>query len=361
MPSPTASSPTAPSLSPVPVDRAFPRPRLSRPRFPRPSRRRGSTAPDRHRAEQPGPSAPRVRCGSAPGPRRFRPASVARPSRDRCATAERVSPGASRSWTSSARPPPPGAVQRFRPVALSVGPPGSSSPWSAERVGPGAYIGRGPDRGPGDPRCRPVRYSPCACGTSAAAGLSAPRRSRYAGAHPSRIRVPFTWRDGIKSLSARSCTEVRRKRRWRRGRPRAYRVRPTWAPDLSTRSDRSVDVPLVGTIAAGAPLLADEMIEDVYALPRQIVGDGDLFALTVSGDSMIDAAICDGDIVTVRRQDSADHGDIVAALLDDGATVKVLRRQDGKVSLMPRNPAYQPIPGDDVRILGKVVGVLRLL
>ncbi|MDT0436663.1 MULTISPECIES: transcriptional repressor LexA [Streptomyces] len=144
-------------------------------------------------------------------------------------------------------------------------------------------------------------------------------------------------------------------------RPRAYRVRPTWAPDLSTRSDRSVDVPLVGTIAAGAPLLADEMIEDVYALPRQIVGDGDLFALTVSGDSMIDAAICDGDIVTVRRQDSADHGDIVAALLDDGATVKVLRRQDGKVSLMPRNPAYQPIPGDDVRILGKVVGVLRLL
>lgn len=103
------------------------------------------------------------------------------------------------------------------------------------------------------------------------------------------------------------------------------------------------------------------MIEDVYALPRQIVGDGDLFALTVSGDSMIDAAICDGDIVTVRRQDSADHGDIVAALLDDGATVKVLRRQDGKVSLMPRNPAYQPIPGDDVRILGKVVGVLRLL
>jgi repressor LexA len=74
-----------------------------------------------------------------------------------------------------------------------------------------------------------------------------------------------------------------------------------------------VDVPLVGRIAAGAPLLADEMIEDVYSLPRQVVGDGDLFALTVSGDSMIDAAICDGDVVTVRRQDSADHGDIVAS------------------------------------------------
>jgi len=144
-------------------------------------------------------------------------------------------------------------------------------------------------------------------------------------------------------------------------RPRAYRVRPSWAPDLGNRSGIPVDVPLVGRIAAGAPLLAAEMVEDVYSLPRQVVGDGDLFALTVSGDSMIGAAICDGDIVTVRRQDSADHGDIVAALLEDEATVKVLRRQDGQVWLMPRNPAYQPIPGDQAQILGKVVGVLRVL
>lgn len=144
--------------------------------------------------------------------------------------------------------------------------------------------------------------------------------------------------------------------------PRAYRVRPSWAPNLSSRGDTvAVEVPLVGRIAAGVPLLAEEIVEDVYALPRQIVGDGDVFALTVSGDSMVDAAICDGDIVTVKRQDSADHGDIVAALLEDEATVKVLRRQDGRVWLMPRNPAYQPIPGDDARILGKVVGVLRLL
>ncbi|MFD9006718.1 transcriptional repressor LexA [Streptomyces sp. NPDC059582] len=143
--------------------------------------------------------------------------------------------------------------------------------------------------------------------------------------------------------------------------PRAYRVRPSWAPDLDHRSDTAVNVPLVGRIAAGAPLLAEEMVEDVYALPRQVVGDGDLFALTVSGDSMIDAAICDGDIVTVKRQDSADHGDIVAALLGDEATVKVLRRQDGRVWLMPRNPSYEPIPGDEARILGKVVGVLRIL
>ena len=143
--------------------------------------------------------------------------------------------------------------------------------------------------------------------------------------------------------------------------PRAYRVRSSWAPDVGSRSAAPVDVPLVGRIAAGAPLLAEEMVEDVYCMPRQVVGEGELFALTVSGDSMVDAAICDGDIVTVKRQDSADHGDIVAALLEDEATVKVLRRQDGRVWLMPRNPAYQPIPGDDARILGKVVGVLRLL
>ena len=144
-------------------------------------------------------------------------------------------------------------------------------------------------------------------------------------------------------------------------RPRAYRIRPTWAPELDSSSAAQVDVPLVGRIAAGAPLLAEEMVGDVYAMPRQVVGDGDLFALTVTGDSMIGAAICDGDIVTVRRQDSADHGDIVAALLEDEATVKQLRRQDGQVWLMPRNPAYQPIPGEHAQILGKVVGVLRLL
>ncbi|MEU8575019.1 transcriptional repressor LexA [Streptomyces asoensis] len=144
-------------------------------------------------------------------------------------------------------------------------------------------------------------------------------------------------------------------------RPRAYRVRTAWSPDPVEGNASRVDVPLVGRIAAGAPLLAQEMVEDVYSLPRQVVGDGDLFALAVSGDSMIDAAICDGDIVTVRRQDSADHGDMVAALLGDEATVKMLRRQDGEVWLMPRNPAYEPIRGDQAQILGKVVGVLRLL
>jgi len=144
-------------------------------------------------------------------------------------------------------------------------------------------------------------------------------------------------------------------------RPRAYCVRPSWAPDLGDGTEPAVDVPLVGRIAAGAPLLAEEVIEDVYALPRQLVGDGELFALTVVGDSMIGMAICDGDIVVVRRMDSAEHGDVVAALLEDEATVKVLRRQDGRVWLMPRNPAYEPIPGDQAKILGKVVSVLRQL
>ncbi|TLS45670.1 transcriptional repressor LexA [Streptomyces montanus] len=144
-------------------------------------------------------------------------------------------------------------------------------------------------------------------------------------------------------------------------RPRAYCVRPSWAPDLGDKTEPPVDVPLVGRIAAGAPLLAEEMVEDVYALPRQLVGEGELFALTVVGDSMIEMAICDGDIVIVRRMDSADHGDIVAALLEDEATVKQLRRQDGQVWLMPRNSAYEPIPGDQAQILGKVVGVLRQL
>ncbi len=125
--------------------------------------------------------------------------------------------------------------------------------------------------------------------------------------------------------------------------------------------DRIVDVPLVGRIAAGGPILADQQVEDVFALPRQLTGDGELFMLKVSGDSMIDAAICDGDWVVVRRQQSAENGDIVAALLDDEATVKTLRRRDGQVWLMPHNPAYTPIDGTHAQIMGKVVSVMRRL
>jgi repressor LexA len=127
----------------------------------------------------------------------------------------------------------------------------------------------------------------------------------------------------------------------------------------SGRSERTVEVPLVGRIAAGGPILAEQSVEDVVTLPRQLTGEGELFMLTVSGDSMIDAAICDGDLVVVRRQNTADNGDIVAALLDDEATVKTFRNRDGQVWLMPHNPAYTPIDGTHARIMGKVVSVLR--
>ena len=120
-----------------------------------------------------------------------------------------------------------------------------------------------------------------------------------------------------------------------------------------------VHVPVLGRIAAGAPILAEETIEDVFALPRQLVGDGRMFLLAVRGDSMIDAAICDGDWVVVRQQPTANNGDIVAALLDDEATVKTFKRTGGQVWLIPHNSAYDPIDGNHATILGKVVAVLR--
>ena len=117
--------------------------------------------------------------------------------------------------------------------------------------------------------------------------------------------------------------------------------------------------PIVGRIAAGGPILAEEAVEDVFPLPKQIVGDGQLFMLKVVGDSMVDAAICDGDWVVVRQQAVADNGDIVAAMLDNEATVKTFKKRDGHVWLMPHNESYEPINGDAAVILGKVTAVLR--
>jgi repressor LexA len=118
-------------------------------------------------------------------------------------------------------------------------------------------------------------------------------------------------------------------------------------------------VPLVGRIAAGGPILAEEAVETVFPLPAELVGDGELFLLNVVGESMVEAAICDGDWVVVRRQPDANNGDIVAALLDDEATVKTFKRKDGHVWLLPHNPAFEPIDGDHCQILGVVVAVLR--
>ena len=128
---------------------------------------------------------------------------------------------------------------------------------------------------------------------------------------------------------------------------------------------RSVVVPLIGRIAAGAPLLADEQIEEYVAVPDGFADDRDHFALTVSGDSMIGAGIFDGDMVVVRQQDAADDGDIVAALLpgpaEEEATVKRLGHDGARVMLIPENPALSPFEMTDGRILGKVVAVLRRL
>ncbi|WP_149085763.1 MULTISPECIES: transcriptional repressor LexA [Microbacterium] len=129
--------------------------------------------------------------------------------------------------------------------------------------------------------------------------------------------------------------------------------------DVATPVGDAALVPLVGRIAAGVPITADQQVEEIFPLPRQLVGKGDLFMLKVSGESMIDAAICDGDWVVVRSQNTAENGEIVAAMLDGEATVKVLRRRDGHTWLLPRNSAFEPILGDEAVVLGKVVAVMR--
>jgi repressor LexA len=130
-------------------------------------------------------------------------------------------------------------------------------------------------------------------------------------------------------------------------------------PVVENFNPEAAMVPLVGRIAAGGPITAEQNVEDVFALPRQLVGQGELFLLKVVGESMIDAAICDGDWVVVRQQQSAENGDIVAALLEDEATVKTFKQRDGHTWLLPRNSAFEPILGDHAVILGKVVAVLR--
>jgi len=165
---------------------------------------------------------------------------------------------------------------------------------------------------------------------------------------------------------------VLQKKGWLRrdpNRPRALDVRlpgetarpatalPDFTEDVATPAPTYV--PLVGRIAAGGPVLAEQAVEDVFPLPRELVGEGTLFMLKVAGDSMVEAAICDGDWVVVRQQPNAENGEIVAAMIDGEATVKTYKRRDGHVWLLPHNPAYEPIPGDDATILGRVVSVLR--
>ncbi|WP_370430639.1 transcriptional repressor LexA [Blastococcus sp. Marseille-P5729] len=142
-------------------------------------------------------------------------------------------------------------------------------------------------------------------------------------------------------------------------RPRAVDVRPAEPQGEQQSLPEPTFVPIVGRIAAGGPILAEEAVEDVFPLPRELVGEGTLFLLKVTGDSMVDAAICDGDWVVVRQQPVAEQGDIVAAMIDGEATVKTYRMRDGHVWLIPHNPAYEPINGDEATVLGRVVSVLR--
>ena len=146
-------------------------------------------------------------------------------------------------------------------------------------------------------------------------------------------------------------------------RPRALEVLIELDPTDAENSGPSVAdaamVPLVGRIAAGIPITAEQQIDEVFPLPRQLVGKGDLFMLKVVGESMIDAAICDGDWVVVRQQDSAENGEIVAAMLDGEATGKTFQRRNGQVWLLPHNDDYSPIDGTHATILGKVTAVIR--
>ena len=156
------------------------------------------------------------------------------------------------------------------------------------------------------------------------------------------------------------------------GRPRAIELRLPGQPtvrlevedligvaDLPLKGTNYVPVPLCGQIAAGPQNLAEQVMGDTWELPKELTGDGTLFRLKVRGDSMINAAITDGDIVVVRQQSQAENGEIVAAMIDGEATIKTLQVTDGQVWLMPHNPTYAPIPGKDAVILGKVVTVLR--
>ena len=136
-------------------------------------------------------------------------------------------------------------------------------------------------------------------------------------------------------------------------------------PDSMTgqgaHTDKTRFIPLVGSIAAGVPITADQQVEETFPLPESLVGKGDLFMLKVKGESMIDAAICDGDYVVIRQQKDANNGDIVAAMIDGEATVKTFSRKGGHIWLLPANDDFAPIDGDGSEVLGIVTAVLRSL
>jgi len=231
-------------------------------------------------------------------------------------------------------------------------------------------------RGPGRPPGSTVREMPD--GPADGSGLTARQRLildvirasvEHRGYPPSVREIGEAV--GLLSTSsvAHQLTTLQKKGYLRRdpNRPRAVDVRMPEPEEPSTSAEEIAAhptptyVPVVGRIAAGQPILAEQTVEQIFPLPRELVGDGTLFLLKVTGDSMIEAAIADGDWVVVRQQPVAENGDIVAAMIDGEATVKTFRRRDGHVWLIPHNPAYPPILADDATVLGRVVAVLRKL
>lgn len=238
-------------------------------------------------------------------------------------------------------------------------------------------------RGPGRPKNSSIAEFP---GADPADGLTSRQRiilSVIRDAVQSR-GFPPSMREigdavGLQSTSsvAHQLTVLEQKGYIRRdpNKPRALDVRvpgeseqtTSGAPTIEVAHDDALEagapapvlVPVLGRIAAGGPILAEQMVEDVFPLPRTLVGEGTLYMLKVQGDSMVEAAIADGDWVVVRQQQDAENGDIVAAMIDGEATVKTFRRREGHAWLIPQNPAYSPIPADDASILGRVVAVLR--
>lgn len=142
--------------------------------------------------------------------------------------------------------------------------------------------------------------------------------------------------------------------------PRAIMITDVQSDDV-VESGPTRQIPVLGRIAAGSPILAAEHIDEVMTLPTDLVGEGPVFLLEVKGDSMIEAGIHEGDLVAIHKQSDARDGDIVAALIDgEEATVKRLQRKDGKVLLHSENPAYEPMVfTEGVELIGKVVSVLR--
>jgi repressor LexA len=162
----------------------------------------------------------------------------------------------------------------------------------------------------------------------------------------------------IEPRQAKGVIRAAKSREARKAREPGGTARPGETPRTAGPRN-AVYVELLGEIAAGYPKDARQSVEDVFPLPKQLVGEGDLFLLKVVGDSMINAAIADGDWVVVREQQVAENGEIIAAMIEGEATVKSYRMSDGHVWLIPHNPAFTPIPGDGATILGKVVSVLR--